>query len=212
MIYIVYAGGPDFLIPHPSELIKKYGMEIRWIGVDRGAYALMKENIGMEKALGDFDSVNDEELVELHRYSDNIEHYPADKNETDLELALKYANESEPEKIIIVGGTGGRMDHFLMAVHLMEKSSAPVWIEDHSNRIRVLHQGEHLFENADFPYVSFLPCTEKVKKLSLKGFKYNLSNETLYKSSSLCISNEWNGGQASVSFSEGGLLMIETRD
>jgi thiamine pyrophosphokinase len=212
VIYIVYAGGPGFLIPHPSELIQKYGMEIRWIGVDRGAYALMKENISMEKALGDFDSVSQRELAELHRYTDKIELYPPEKNETDLELALKYANENDPEKIIIIGGTGGRMDHFLMAVQLMEKSRAPVWIEDQSNRIRVLQQGKHIFETKDFPYVSFLPYTEQVKGLSLKGFKYNLSNETLYKSSSLCISNEWNGGQAFVSFSEGGLMMIETRD
>ncbi|XBO87183.1 hypothetical protein AAGG52_10200 [Bacillus licheniformis] len=62
------------------------------------------------------------------------------------------------------------------------------------------------------PYISFLPFTETVKNLSLKGFKYSLNKCHIALGSTLCISNELIHSQGAFSFSEGILIMIRSTD
>ncbi|TVP87956.1 MAG: thiamine diphosphokinase [Alkalicoccus sp.] len=212
MKYIIYGGGPTALIPATEDIIHKHGKNIKWIGVDRGAYTLAEAGISMEKAVGDFDSVSPGEWETIKTAVQIPDIYPPEKNETDLELAVAFAEKQKPEQIVIVGGTGGRMDHFLSAVNLMEMSGSSLTIEDKVNRICSLESGLHYVSRSSFPYVSFLPATETVEDLTLKGFRYDLANKTLTKKSTLCISNEWKYTKAEVFFRTGRLLMIESRD
>ncbi|PTL39666.1 thiamine diphosphokinase [Alkalicoccus saliphilus] len=212
MKYIIYGGGPAALIPATEDIIERHGRHVRWIGVDRGAFTLAESGISMEKAVGDFDSVSRREWETIKTAVQLPEIYPPEKNETDLELAVDFAEKQKPEQIVIVGGTGGRMDHFLSAVHLMEMSRSYLTIEDKVNRMCSLEAGLHCVSRSSFPYVSFLPATDTVEGLTLKGFRYDLSNRKLTKKSTLCISNEWNYTEAEVSFRTGRLLMVESRD
>jgi len=50
-----------------------------------------------------------------------MKRFKPEKNETDLELALTWAVEQNPELIRIFGATGGRLDHLLANVQLMFK-------------------------------------------------------------------------------------------
>lgn len=62
-------------------------------------------------------------------------------------------------------------------------------------------------------YVSFAPFGGPVSRLSLTGFKYPLKDRTLTpEEAQLLVSNEIAEEEASVSFSEGTLLMTESRD
>jgi len=54
--------------------------------------------------VGDLDSISAETLAGIER----VERHPAKKDATDLELALRAALRLEPERILVVGGAGGR--------------------------------------------------------------------------------------------------------
>ena len=60
--------------------------------------------------------------------------------------------------------------------------------------------------------ISFVPFSEKVEGLTLEGFKYPLKDHTLVFEQSLAISNELEAEEGIISFSEGKLLLIESRD
>ncbi len=54
--------------------------------------------------------------------------------------------------------------------------------------------------------------TAKVKGVTLRGFKYPLENGVLVNDKSLAISNQIESEEAVVSYEEGVLLMIESKD
>ena len=61
-------------------------------------------------------------------------------------------------------------------------------------------------------YVSFLPLTEEVRGITLRGFKYPLTDRDISIGTSLCISNELEDEEASITFREGVLVVVESRD
>ena len=61
-------------------------------------------------------------------------------------------------------------------------------------------------------YVSLLPLTTEVKGLTLEGFYYPLHKFTLTSYTSIGISNEIVEEEARISFDEGVLVMIESKD
>ncbi|MBI4066445.1 thiamine diphosphokinase, partial [Candidatus Gottesmanbacteria bacterium] len=60
------------------------------IGVDRGAYWLIANNIIPDIAIGDFDSVNPRELRVIKQKVKRTEEYPREKDATDMELAVEH--------------------------------------------------------------------------------------------------------------------------
>ena len=58
---------------------------------------------------------------------------------------------------------------------------------------------------------SLIPIYE-ARGVTLTGFKYPLKNHTLVFEQSLAISNELEAEEGIISFSEGKLLLIESRD
>ncbi len=79
--------------------------------------------------LGDMDSMQDKSL--LNKFSNaEIMEYDSYKNFTDTELSLKKAYEINPEaKIFLIGGNGGRPDHFLGILETFCSEHHPsVWL------------------------------------------------------------------------------------
>ena len=60
------------------------------IGVDGGAKIALEESIQLDLALGDFDSVNHFEHLEIKKHAKKIDTFPSEKDDTDAELALLY--------------------------------------------------------------------------------------------------------------------------
>lgn len=85
-------------------------------------------------------------------------------------------------------------------------------IIDQQNRIRLLDRPIVLEKMADWKYVSFLSYTDQTQGITLKGFVYTVENFTLKKGSTRCISNEICDEKATVSFMNGLLYCIRSRD
>ncbi len=95
------------------------GKDVIWVGVDRGVFYLLKRNITPAIAFGDFDSVSPEELIYIQSNVNELRRYQPEKDETDMELALNWSLEQNPDEIRLFGATGGRLDHMLANVQLL---------------------------------------------------------------------------------------------
>ena len=137
MIYILLAAGPVENIPPLFSLKEKFP-NATWIGVDRGVYHLLSHHINPKIAIGDFDSLSKEEKKKLEKENLSFFLYPTEKDKTDLELAIDWTISQRAKEIIILGATGGRLDHFLMNVQLLQKGlekNINITIVDKGNRI-----------------------------------------------------------------------------
>ena len=81
--------------------------------------------------LGDFDSISDKKILDEYD-SAIIERSPSYKDDTDTELALKRARDFLQDQkafITLIGGAGGRPDHFLSIYNLFGTKIAPdAWL------------------------------------------------------------------------------------
>ncbi|VED60669.1 thiamine diphosphokinase [Staphylococcus simulans] len=199
----------------PKHLLEDKSEE-EWGGIDRGALILIEHEIEPIFSLGDFDSVTDEERSELKTKLD-INPVKAEKADTDLGLGVKEAVECGFDEIDIYGATGGRLDHFLGAVQLLQvpeyvEAGIVIRIIDTNNEISYLEKGEyHMTYDKHMPYVSFVPQRSNTV-ISLTGFKYPLQNQTLHQSSTLAISNEIAAYRGTIEVESGGILAIRSRD
>ncbi len=212
---MIVAGGPKRYLPH----LKNYQSEnAKWVGVDRGVAALLEKSIEPWTAFGDFDSVNEEEWTMIKEKVPNLHKYQAEKDATDLEIALNWAVEKNPDSIKIFGATGGRLDHFMGNIQLLMqsevlKSGIKVEMIDNQNTLYLSTPGTyHVEEMANRKYISFVPMTGSVENLTLQGFKYPLKNRNIFRGSALCISNELIQSSGTFSFTNGILMVIRSND
>jgi thiamine pyrophosphokinase len=213
-IYLV-AGGPLSLVPD-FQLFDD--SEVVWVGIDRGVFYLLNAGIKPAMAFGDFDSVTVEELAEIEKEVSDLKKFIPEKDETDMELALNWAIEQQPESILIFGATGGRLDHLMANIQLLLKPlqqgiNIPTEIIDTKNILYVKKPGTYTVNKLDdFKYISFLPATPSVSGMTLENFKYPLKDCHIPMGSTLCISNELIRGHGTFSFSEGILIVVRSKD
>ncbi|WP_409292191.1 thiamine diphosphokinase [Peribacillus sp. SCS-37] len=213
-IYIL-AGGPIQYVP---DLNKINESGITWAGVDRGVHHLLSMGIAPSEAFGDFDSVTEAELSLMRGKLVHLNMYPAEKDQTDLEIALGWAAGKKPDEILLFGATGGRADHYLgniqlLARHIQDEPGTRICMIDKTNQIFAAKPGSYtLVKEEDKKYISFIPLTPEVKAITLKGFKYPLENRNIKLGSTLCISNELLYEEGTFSFKEGILLVVRSSD
>ncbi|MBY0598363.1 thiamine diphosphokinase [Bacillus bingmayongensis] len=213
MIIHILAGGPE---EYCADFSLYENEKVIWAAVDRGVYRLLRRGIAPTVAFGDYDSVTDEELAWMQKQTEELHIVPREKDQTDLEIAIHWALEQKPDLIRIFGATGGRLDHGLANIQMLLKgleAYTEMYIVDNKNEISVKKAGTYIIEeNEQFPYVSFVPVTEIVKGITLRGFKYPLTDKTIEWGSTLCISNELIAEKGTFSFTSGILMVIRSTD
>lgn len=184
-----------------------------YIGVDRGALYLAKAGILMEEAIGDFDSVSDDEFELIKKYSKNIYRLDSIKDDTDLEVALNKVISCSLDEICIYGALGGRLDHLYANLNLIDRFSgnANIKLVDDSHEIKILSNlGEYIFTPNNYKYHSFFALVDA--NLSLKGFKYELDHYELRTNDIRCVSNEICNDVAKLILHKGRLLYITSNE
>lgn len=199
----------------PKHILKENVNE-HWIGIDRGTLILLESGITPQFAVGDFDSITESEKDFIQQQI-QINPYNSEKDDTDLALGIDQAIKCGYRSIDVYGATGGRLDHFMGALQILEKPEytelgIKIKLIDDTNEIQFLQKGQYkVAYNKHFPYVSYIPVIYPTV-ISLKGFKYNLENETLKLGSTLTISNELSQDSGTVNITEGSVLMIRSQD
>lgn len=214
---LIVSGGriePDFALP----FCKNTTFD-KIIGVDSGLGFLYDYGIEPTHIVGDFDSARPG-LGEYYREKKEIEirRFNPVKDSTDTQIAIELALELKSTSIVILGGTGSRLDHVLGNIQSMMLAKAVgvdcCMIDEH-NRIRLI--GENMIlkrENQYGCFISLIPLTSVVEGVDLIGFKYPLRNHTFTstESAGLGVSNEIVEEEAQIRIKSGILILIEALD
>ena len=187
------------------------------IGVDKGLEFLYRNKINPNYIVGDFDSI-DEEIINYYRNETNIpiREFNPIKDATDTEIALRLAITLGSTEIIILGATGGRIDHLwanVQCLTIAAKANVLAYILDERNKIQVIDKPwKFKKEEAYGKYISVFTLGGEVLNFSMKGTKWPLSHHTLKPYDSLTVSNQFSADAIEISFLNGVLAVMQTRD
>ncbi len=199
---ILLSGSIDTENPFYSEIIK--GADI--FCADGGANHLFKLGGIPKLILGDLDSITPSVLEFYTDKGVNFIKFPCHKNETDGELIIREVEKLNYDEVLVLGALGGRTDHFLTNINLLSKFKNIKLVSEHEE-IFFIHKN-HFLHNKSGLEISFIPLSDVVISLSLKGFEYTLENFHLERGSSRCTSNRVASEKALISYDEGILIGI----
>ena len=179
---------------------------------------LYRHQIMPDYIVGDFDSVR-KEVVDYYRNETHvgIREYNPVKDASDTEIAIRLAMTLGGTDLVILGATGGRIDHLWANVQSLSipfKAGVHAEILDSRNRILLLGEGEtHLKKSEAYgPYFSVFPLGTEVYGFTIEGAKYPLQDHVLTPYDSLCVSNEIAEDEVVIRFTTGIVILMETRD
>lgn len=162
------------------------------IAADSGYDTAMKLGIIPDLLVGDMDSIRAvPESVETLRVK-------AEKDDTDTMLAISIAKEKGAKHITVIGGAGGRADHWLSNIFMLEAladEGIDACLIDGINEIRAVCNGNVKIPNNGgyFGILALDACT-----VTATGCKYPLCNAPLKRNHPYAVSNEVTSGSAVV--------------
>ena len=187
-----------------------------YVGVDGGCLTLLEQGLPLALAVGDFDSVSEEDFQSIKKNSQEMKTSVAEKNDTDLELAVKAVAERWPQaEVMIYGAFWGRMDHHLASVFLpSDPEIAPhmsmLHLLDRQNHLCYRPSGRHAIEAMEgFNYIGFMPA--EGARIRIEGAKYPLSEDNYFKKA-IYGSNEFIDQPIVVTVDRGYLIIIYSKD
>lgn len=115
---LVVGASPDALAP--SVLAGLAREHDRILAVDGGYGHLERAGIAADLLIGDLDSITSRQL-ESARAAADVERHPAEKDESDLTLALRACERLGAASVTLAGVTGGRIDHELVSLGVITR-------------------------------------------------------------------------------------------
>ena len=191
------------------------------IAADSGLTATHRLGLEVDYILGDFDSVPPEIIEEYKNKREfdesfEIRKYNPIKDYTDTQIAIKTAINLGSTEIVLIGGSGSRIDHLISNIQnfvLALEKDIKCSLVDENNKLYLINKPTTIYKQKSFgTYISLLPLTPIVEKVILKGFKYSLDEYDIRIGESIGVSNEIVDDEARIIFNGGILIVVETRD
>ena len=208
---IVLVGGPMRDVAFYRPLFS--GVELI-VCADGGAKLARRLGVRPHVVVGDLDSLDEATRKWLQEGSCRFFPHPARKDETDTELALKYALTQGAEEIILLGALGSRLDHTLANILLLalpELAGRKAKIVDESQEIFLARDDapeETVIEGQVGDLVSLLPLKGDAGGIYTEGLEYALQNGTLRFGLARGVSNVMTKPVARIRVKKGVLLAI----
>ena len=200
---VVFAGGDR----PPASVLVGLPPESFVIAADSGFDHARRLGVKVDLLVGDLDSISAAGLG----LAGEIEQHPTDKNATDLAIALDAAARKGPSQVIVVGGSGGRIDHFLANAALFTASAYSelelTWLPGNA----AVHVVRDRIELSGSPgdIVSLLPYGGPARGVTTVGLRWPLIGAELGPGTSLGVSNQMIESTATVELVDGVLLAIQ---
>ncbi|MEE1114858.1 MAG: thiamine diphosphokinase [Eubacterium sp.] len=216
-VYIISGGTID------AETFRKYRGAFppdAVIAADKGLEFCLREKITPDHIVGDFDSAKEGTLDSGRESAPeaSIALYRPEKDMTDTDIAVEKAIAIGATEAVLFGATGTRLDHTMANIFdlckFFERGITGI-IVDAYNRITLMPERHFTIRRSEQygGFVSFMPVRGPVKDVTFTGFKYSLSHAELFQGDGgLAVSNEIVAETAVVSYAEGILVMMETKD
>ena len=177
------------------------------IGADKGALYCYKNQIPMDVAVGDFDSLSEKEKENVLSYAKNSVILNPVKDDTDTAHALSLLKDCD--EVTILGGIAGRrIEHFLAILDLLAADTR-ISLKDDDSSIQVLGPGEYELEKGVYRFFSFFALEDSI--VTLDGFAYPLNCYLLKRFDPLGVSNQMQREKAHVKIEKGKLLFVSSR-
>jgi len=200
----VIIGGADIA---DYSCIKKYLKEDDcFIFCDSGLKHMDGLGIRPDLIIGDFDSWDDPhmdvETVALPRV----------KDDTDTYYAAKEAKKRGFSEVLMIGTTGGRIDHTLGNIYILydldDAGIDAAAVDDYSEMSIISRKPAHISDR--YPFFSVLNMTGTAEGIDIKNAKYELKDAVIRSGYQYGISNEViKGREAEVSVRKGRLLLVK---
>ncbi|MDH3262034.1 MAG: thiamine diphosphokinase [Acidimicrobiia bacterium] len=203
---IVFAGGD----PIPPSAVADLPADAFVVAADSGLDRARESGFKIDLLVGDLDSISSDGRQDAEAHGTKIERHPVDKDATDMELALEAARRHGARHVIVIGGYGGRQDHYLAnALLLPSPTFADLDIEWRAGRTR-LFAVHHALELAGEigALISLLAVGGAVRGVETQGLRWNLAGDDLEPGSTRGVSNEFRAERASITVEAGTLLVV----
>ena len=201
---VVVAGGDP---PTPAEIARLPSNPVV-VAADAGLDHAIAAGLSVAVAVGDMDSVSPEVLAAAEQAGTRIERHPADKDQTDLELALELAARLA-DRVIVIGAAGGRLDHLIGNLAVLASPrwagvAVEAWLD--GARAVVVH-GQRTLEAEPGTTVSLFALGGPAR-VTTTGLAWPLDNEVLEPLTSRGVSNRATTPFPEVAVSEGVVLAV----
>ena len=181
------------------------------IAADGGQNRAREFGLQPDCVIGDFDSTTLDEDFDCIYIT-----YPAEKDLTDTEAALTHALEKGCRNVILLGGMGGRLDHTMGNIGLLDKyysSFDHMEFIDGKNRMELLKDsGRSLKRDARYKYFGLVSLNAEASGIDIRGAKYELTGASLERASSLGVSYEFKEDTVEICVQDGILLIVRSAD
>lgn len=139
-----------------------------------------------------------------------------EKDDTDTQSCLREVIHRGASGATLLCATGGRIDHMLANLSLLEEAQAqglPMAVLDRQNHI-VLHSGgRQTFKTLpEFRYFSIVPLDAVLEDVTIAGAKYPLTHATVHRAGMITVSNEALAPMFDIEIGRGRALVLQTRD
>jgi len=208
-IGVVLAGGASTHQQVPAQLRDSIALgNALVVAADSGLDLAERLGIVANIVVGDFDSVTPDALQRARDSGIEIQQHPTAKDETDLELALAVVLEAAVDRIVVLGGAGGRLDHLLANIAAIARPTITVPIE--------AWLGTELFVVVDHRWseslsegtvVSVIPWNGPAT-VSEGGVRWPLDHHVLAAGATQGISNESLGGLVEITVHDGRCIVV----
>lgn len=170
---IIFANGP---VPELSRIQQSLEEADLILCADGGANRAMENNITPDFVIGDLDSINPDLRLKLAK---NKLIFKASQQTTDLEKTLQFALENSVTKVTATGISGGRLDHQINNLNILEKFSDRLEINiiDKSGT-GIFVRDKTVFKGIIGQQISLI-AFRQANGITTKGLKFPLNNESL---------------------------------
>lgn len=197
---------------HPDNLHITPEKDALIVAADSGLNHAAPLGLSPTVVVGDYDSLGHAPNVDA---GVEVITVPTEKDVTDTQLAIELALTRGANEVHILGGLGGRLDHTLSNLAILEDladKKVRATIEDGQNRVRLLQNDSTILPRSGYTYLSLLALDPVVKGVDIEGVKYPLKGAKIQRSFGFAVSNEITGNCCFVSVRKGKMLVVESRD
>lgn len=182
------------------------------IAADGGARHCLNLGLIPDILIGDFDSLNQDELATLQSTGVQVIRHPAKKDYTDLELAVRHAVSLGFTEIQVIGALGARWDQTIANIFLPannDLSGIRMRMIDGNQEVTLMRDEDQLTVHGKAgDILSLIPLGGDALGVTTQGLEYALNRETLYFGATRGISNVLLKQTAKIHLRAGYLLCI----
>lgn len=207
-VAIVLAGGTP---PSHRHLVwaRAGAPDVIVVAADSGSDHAHRLGVAVDVAVGDFDSISPSAHAWLTRTGTRVERHPAGKDASDLELALLVASRQRPDRIVVLGVGGGRLDHLLFNLLVLADRRWGSDVRALAGDALVTVAHDHAVVTGPPGSVVSLVAVGGPATVTTSGLEYPLRGEPLSPTSTRGLSNVLAGGRATVDVSSGTVLILQ---